>query len=543
LSFPGYISAQDIEQIGNKDPVHVSGSISGTTTFYNTDGPNQRDPFYWLLSGNLTVDVYGVSIPISATFTQQNRSFTQPFNQYGLSPHYKAVTLHLGYRSMNFSDFTLGGNVFLGGGFEVAPANSKVQVAGMYGQLVKPVAPGRLVDGLITGVPAYRRMGYAGKVSLGKQGNTVDFILFRAKDDVNSINADTIPELAPAENLVLGFKAAQKLAERVKLDFQYAFSAYTKDTRMGTPEDYNYSYLDNLGELFSPNGTTQYNGAILGNVSYTARLYQLKLAYRRIDPEFKTMGSVFLVNDIEDITGNASWRMFKSKVNVSASAGIQNNNLNADKISRMTRGIFSANVSYVPTQNLNLSANFANFSSSTRFSETLFLDSLNYIQVTRNAGLNVNYSMGDEQLRHMIFAMGNYQDVNDSQDNASTLYIINGGYQITFVPQDLALNGSLNFTNNTIIGLISNSVGPSLSASKSIMNRKLRLNLSATYLRSAADGELNGKFSNARFNTNYRHGKHHNFRTIFTYLNRKTYGAKESNIHEIRAEFSYAYTF
>src|SRR5687767_6807251 len=168
-----------------------------------------------------------MSIPVSATITQQNRSFTQPFNQFGLSPHYKDVTVHLGYRSMNFSDFTLAGNIFLGAGFEVAPHNANVRFSGMYGRLVKPVSPGRLVDGVIAGEPAYRRMGYAGKISFGKNGNLLDFILLKAKDDENSIKADTLQDLKPAENLVLGFRVAQKLSERIKFDIQYAFSAYT----------------------------------------------------------------------------------------------------------------------------------------------------------------------------------------------------------------------------------------------------------------------------------------------------------------------------
>lgn len=545
MALPCSLVAQDLENIGDRDPVQISGSISGTSTFYNTDGPSQRDPFYWLLSGNLTLSLYGVTVPISATFTQQNRSFTQPFNQYGLSPHYKAVTLHLGYRSMNFSEFTLGGNIFLGGGFEVAPENSKVSVSGMYGQLVKPVSPGRLVDGVITGRPAYRRMGYAGKVSFGKQknGSVTDVILFRAKDIENSINVDTLDNLKPAENLVMGIHTFQKLADRVSVDLQYAYSAYTLDTRANAPENYNYSYFDNLGDLFRPNATTQYNGAIAGNIQYTTPGMQLKLAYRRVDPEYKTMGSVFLVNDIEDITGNAAWRMFNNKVNLSASGGVQNNNLNADKVSKMTRGIFAFNVAWMATQKLNINANYSNFSASTRFSEALFLDSLNYIQVTKNAGLNINYITGTEQARQMIFAMGNYQDVQDSQDNTSTLYIINGGYQISFVPTDLTFNASLNFTNNTIVGLISNSSGPSLTVSKSFLKRKLKFNLSGTYLRSATEGEVTGKFSTLRLNTNYQYNQHHSIRAIMTYLNRETMGANARTINEFRAELSYAYTF
>jgi hypothetical protein len=543
IFFPCAIVAQDLENIDSKNPVHISGSLAATTTFYHTTGPSQRDPFFWLLNGNLTIDLYGVSVPISATITQQNRNFTQPFNQYGLSPHYKAVTVHMGYRTMNFSDFTLAGNIFLGAGFEVAPENSRVRVSGMYGRLVKPVAPGRLVDGAIIGQPAFLRMGYAGKVSLGRNGNLVDFIVFKGKDDANSIKTDSVQGLTPAENLVLGTRITQKLTEHLKIDIQYAFSAYTLDSRQTSLQDNSFSYANNFEPLFTPNSTSQYNAAVSGNISYTTPLYQLKAAYRRVDPEFKTMGSVFLVNDIEDITGTASWRMLKNKLNISVSGGVQTNNLNADKISQMTRGIYSVNVAYIANEKLNVTANYSNFSSSTRFSEVMFLDSLNYIQVTQNAGAGANYTTGTDDLRHTIFAMANYQDVNDSQDKTSTLYIINGGYQASFIPTDLALTASLNFTNNTIIGLVNNSVGPTVGITKGMFKRALRLNLTSTYLRSATDGTLNSKFANVRLGANYKYGTHHNVKLIFTYLNRQTFGAKESTIDEIRAELSYGYTF
>ncbi|MEQ8338575.1 MAG: hypothetical protein RIA62_14560 [Cyclobacteriaceae bacterium] len=42
-----------------------------------------------------------------------NTSFQQPFNQYGMSPTYKNVTAHIGFRSMNFSRYSLAGHLFL----------------------------------------------------------------------------------------------------------------------------------------------------------------------------------------------------------------------------------------------------------------------------------------------------------------------------------------------------------------------------------------------------------------------------------------------
>lgn len=119
---------------------------------------SRRDPYFWMVGANLNISVYGINIPLSATISQQNKSFTQPFNQYGLSPRYKDVTVHLGYRSMMFSNFSLGGSMFLGSGVEVNPKNSWVRVAAFYGRLVKPISASG-VSGLMVGVPTYGRWG------------------------------------------------------------------------------------------------------------------------------------------------------------------------------------------------------------------------------------------------------------------------------------------------------------------------------------------------------------------------------------------------
>ena len=44
---------QQLDQFAWDAPVHVSGKISTTSTIYWSDGDSQRDPFYWLVNGNV----------------------------------------------------------------------------------------------------------------------------------------------------------------------------------------------------------------------------------------------------------------------------------------------------------------------------------------------------------------------------------------------------------------------------------------------------------------------------------------------------------
>src|SRR5690606_30555610 len=90
--------------------------------YYGTSGiASRRQPFSWYITGAPVVSIYGISFPFSMTVSEQERRYAQPFNRYGVSPRYKWLTLHAGYRNVRFSDFTLAGVNMLGGGVEINP--------------------------------------------------------------------------------------------------------------------------------------------------------------------------------------------------------------------------------------------------------------------------------------------------------------------------------------------------------------------------------------------------------------------------------------
>lgn len=110
------LQGQDLSQIGKGEAIKVNGGISVSQLFNSSFGGEQRrDPYNYYLNGNLNFSIYGLSIPLTFNFSNQQFGFQQPFNQYGLSPTYKWITLHAGYTSMSFSPYTLSGHLFLGG--------------------------------------------------------------------------------------------------------------------------------------------------------------------------------------------------------------------------------------------------------------------------------------------------------------------------------------------------------------------------------------------------------------------------------------------
>jgi hypothetical protein len=546
---------QDLSSIDKKNPVKISGGVSATQAGYKAWGiNNRRDPYYWLFNANLNFDILGISIPFSATFSQQNKSFTQPFNNYGLSPRYKSITAHLGYRSMQLSTFTLAGTVFLGGGIEVVPAQSLVRFSAMYGRFSKAISV-QETEGVVSGQPAFERWGYGSKLSIGNKNRVADLIVFHAKDIYSSIPAAITDsfQLKPAENLVLGINTKQSIGKKTSIDIEYAFSAYTQDITIEESELKKYKFANNLGSTFTTNISSQFNNAVNANLCYTDKLFQFRMSYRRIDPEFKTMGSTFLNNDLEDLSGNLSWRMCKNKINISVGSGLQRNNLDNSFASRMNRFLGSLNICYLISKKLNVFSSYSNFTSNTKINNTRISpnqlgliqnqDSLAYNQITNNANGGINYTAGTQNVKHVFFANAAYQKANDNQGNGSVFHNLISGYQLSLLSKGLNINLSSSFNNSIIKNSFSKSLGPSLTISKQLFKKSVRSMLSISHLKTFNNGTISGANSMLRFSNSLKKGKHHNISMDLSYMIKNAGTNISESFREMRANFIYGFTF
>ncbi|MEO9964867.1 MAG: hypothetical protein ABJF11_03710 [Reichenbachiella sp.] len=547
LSMGQHATAQDLEQIGDQKLVRVSGGISTNTTFYHATGiESRRDPFYWMINANINFDFLGVvQVPFSMTISQQNKNFSQPqpFNRFGLSPKYKSVTAHLGHRSMTFSNYTLAGNLFFGVGVEVEPEDSFWRVSAMYGRFAKAVSKSAQ-SGLVFAEPTFKRLGYGVKVGLGKEKHNIDLILFKAKDDVHSIEITDEVDVLPEENLVLGFNTSHKINKRISFELEYAYSMFTRDTRIPPTTINDYTFVNNLGSLFTPNISSDYNGALQSKIKYTASWYQLNLSYRNIDPGYQTMGSSFLNNDLRDISGGIAWRMFKQKVNVAMNAGLQHNNLDNQLTAQVRRGIFSSNVSYAPNEKLNFNVSYSNFNSSTQQSQLrpdILTDTLEFFQVTRNGSINVNYQTNKEVgLNHTLFLSSSIQDATDSESNSSTFYNATLGHQVR-IGNAWSLGLTYTYNRNQSVGLVSVTTGPILTVGRSFFENKMRTSISGSLLNSYVQNSLESTVNNVRWMNSLRVGKKHSFSVSVYYLNKHLKEEDAEVINEIRGGVNYSY--
>jgi hypothetical protein len=354
--------AQDIAQLKGQKPVSLSSGFSLGSSFYAADGvENRRAPFAWTLSGSPTLAIYGMKVPFSFSVSNQHRSFQQPFNQVGLTPQYKWVKLHIGYSSARFSQYTLAGRRFLGGGVELTPG--KWRLGYVQGRFQKAVGFDSLA---VTNagqypsavpIPAFSRYGYAAKLGFGSQKSFIDVSYLKAQDRESSIPIPTAlaRTLRPAENAVVGLNTQVTLFKKLTWTTDLGVSAYTRDVRSDSveiPEKYAF-----MSKFILPRLSSQVQTAGESSLNFRNKFMGLRVQYRRIDPDFKSMGAFFFQTDMEQWLVAPSLNLFKNKLQINGSYGWQNNNISATRSRTTRRTIGSAALILRGGKHFNFQAN------------------------------------------------------------------------------------------------------------------------------------------------------------------------------------------
>jgi hypothetical protein len=548
--------AQDVEQafkdsknILKEDPVSVTGSIGANAVFYQPYGiAPRRDPFYWVLNANLNISLFNkVSVPFSAVITQQDKNysngldkFSQPFNQFGISPKYRWLTVHAGFRSLEFSEYTLSGAMFLGGGVEIKPEKSLVSGSGFYGRFVKAVPQGG-VDGVVVSLPAYERWGGGAKIKLGTENNYGEFIFLKIRDQKNSLAFDTALTVTPQENQILSVGTKQKINRWLSASADLAYSMYSKNLY---EEIYKLERFTYVNQIYSPRPSSQFNKAMNAGLEFSPGKYRLGIKYKRIDPDYKTLGSIFLTNDVEELSLNTAFAVLKNKISVTAASGVQQNNLDKNQLVTSRRVIGSLNLSYNITSHLNISAHYSNFSSNTLPVRDVFTDSIKFVQLTQNGGLAASYAFGKKKLKHTLNNNSTYQESGSNKQGLTTFFNETFSYNIFLEEFGLGLNLSALYNKATNAGQgINEGYGPNLGLQKSFFKSKIRLQLSVGFQNTYLDKKALNKNQSYNFTLSYTIDKHQSLKINCSYLDKKAIARNAQQFSEVRGSVGYIYNF
>ena len=511
FSLPILAQQVDLENIDTqlkeklkKKPFSISGNASVSGVYNQASDSPTNEPFLYFFNGNITLGFYDWTMPINYRYTNQGDALDYQipfkFNRLSLHPKYKWVLAHIGDVSMSFSPYTFNGLQFTGGGLELTPEKYPLRASFMGGQLAKATE----YDGRPQTIPTYERWGYGTKLSYKKEDLEIGGILFFANDKANSLSVPIPDEkkIYPLSNQVYSGFAKYKPLHFVEVFGEYALSL------LGNTQSQKQDF-------------TAYNAGI--NFIFTKA--SVGVRYEKVDPDYKTLGAYYFVNDMENITLNSSLNLFKGNVSIATSIGRQHDNLNQQKPKQSNQWVGSANVNAKVTPKLSLSGSYSNF---TMFTNKLInpfdrinnpqlyehpQDSINYRQVSQNTNANIAYAINEKQNITLSYS---FNDVVNKQNDIvrrggiSRFHNAGAAYMVQFPESKLSLSPSFNYSYSIVAREKTEVMGPSLTVGKAFFEDKLNTTLLGNYSISQS-ATSKGSTANAQLNVNFLPWKNHQF--------------------------------
>jgi hypothetical protein len=387
--------AQDLSDISEAKPFTISGSLSIQGQHFHSPGSaySERPDLTGYLFFSPTIGIYGIELPFSVYLTTNQTQFRQPFNEFGVSPRYKSITAHLGYRSVQYSQYTLASERWLGVGGDLRlPV---LRLSAMYGRFKAAAEE----DTTIHAPRIYKRTGYAFKVGFGNDGNYVDLNYFHGRDDSASLPAEPVPSTVhPSENVVLGLLTHFGLFEgAITVDGEIAGSVFTRD--LSAPEIDLTDVPDFARNLMAVNSSTRFNLAMRGSIGYSSRPFRLSLKYERVEPDFESMGVGYITGDHEDITVAPMLNLIR-ELRLSGSIGIRRNNLLDTRLTTTHRLISSAGIAWQPSVDFGIDARYSNYSTNSTDGRIRVTDTTRIENVSQMISIAPRYTFGPQESRH-----------------------------------------------------------------------------------------------------------------------------------------------
>lgn len=536
------LTAQDVEQGYNSlrdriknDPIKVTGMFSGFGQYYNTTNNNQRAlPFSGRLMAGVNFDILGVKAPFSMFMSSGGELFNYKLPSYvfaGISPSYKWAKLHLGNRTMAFDKYTFSGQSFDGIGLELTP--SKWTIKTFYGRLRR--ARIEDVNTIQRLEPIYKRLGAGVQAGFEDNGNKLLLSLFKGWDEPNSIpQPDSSFTVFPSENTIISLDGEKKIGKNLNLKVNYAISGLTEN--VNSPIAIQANFLQSYAGLLNTNVSSRWNDALNTELIYRIGKNSISAGYEKVDPGYRTLGSLYFNDDIENFTLGTRFNLLKNKINLNLKGGLQRNNLANDQKNQYNRFVGSAIALWRITKTLNLNLNYSSFNS-TNIRHSL-IDPFNPIPISelvlnnQNANAGLSYSFPTNERSSSIiqtnvsYAKGR-SIINDTiQDNSQTdTYMIFGYYGLDLFGPALNTGITYSYTLNQLGYLKASSNSFGLILNKELIKEKLGLSVQSSFSNNRQErineNDVAANLWNASISLNYSISKKSSLMFIGNYLQNK----------------------
>lgn len=555
--FSKLLKSQDVEstyqQIKEKiaGPVlQVKGGINASLLgAYTNSSVRRADPFAWRLNGQLQFDFFGIKMPVSLLMSSRSTVFNYQLPAYtfvGLRPSYRWATLHLGNSNMSFSPYTLSGHSFQGVGVELKPGIWRVRA--MRGQLrragVRELGQLQAID------PTFRRTAWGIKAGVDTGKEHLEVTVFKASDQFDLSALDSVA-VRPKENLVLGLGGRKSISPNLFVAIDYAVSFLTRDSNSPDRIDPPSSMLT-LGLLDFKNSTATHK-ALKTSFGVKTNFGSIEFHHEWVDPGYRSLGTLFFNDDLENITASSTFSMLNKKLNVHANLGIQRNNLSGFESNVNRRFIGTLNATYSGIKAVTLNLNYSNFSSTNRLrslSDPLdLLDSIKLVLVNQQLNVAANYSLGADK-KSMLNAQFSVQKGNAIQNDEVQRNQQNQYYLGQLSHTYLFNNRGMSLSSSLMLNIYENqqfrntSIAPTLSFVFPLWKNQLKWTTIFSYLYQRTNPVQDSRILNWQNQLSFSWDKKHRLLLQMGLIQRDGKESQSpSSFFESRGRLTYAWRF
>ena len=469
--------AQDISQIAKSNPLIITGAVGTQNTYYHSSiGDGYASPLSNMVFLNLNISVYGISMPFSLYYSNDNLDFNYPHISFNLNPRYKNWTGYIGRGSMAYSSYVMDMS-FNGIGVEYDDGK-RWRFGAFYGQLRNAINDDPTDPAARN--PQYKRLGWGFKMGYGDAANYIDLYLLRAYDRLNSIDEQWQQYIAPQENIVVGLKGNVQPLKFLNITANAAASLFSTDTRADKVDN---KTADRWSTVFD----TRYSSMarFAGDISATLSLQGVNASvfYRMIQPDYLSLGTYYMSNNYHALGINLSTTLMNN-VSLAATFSGQADNL-TDRQLYTTRGyVYSAMASTRLSQNFNLTASYSGYTQNQGDGTAKVNDTTKVDRIMQSFSLTPSASFDSDTYSHSVSLTGSITDNKDRNKFATgesdvTSWALGLGYGLGIKPWDTDFMLNLSHQVSDGYQTTYTSDVASLGASRSFLKEK-ELSLGAT---------------------------------------------------------------
>ena len=535
------LSAQDISSFGNKNSYNLSGNINLGINYYDISGerPSFYAPYGYQISGHVNGQIGGINIPLQFSLNQNSNSISSPFNLYGASPYYKWIKLHLGYRSLSFSPYIYNGRSFLGIGVELNPG--KFNVTAFRGRLKNLLAIRQAQLNETEILPTYTRWVHGARLGYGNRRSRIEIMGVHIEDDPSTGKGALY---SPQENIVFGSKAQLNILKRLNLGINASISLLTSDLNATTFETQS-ELSEQLSTITTLNASSRASWAGDAFINYNYKGYEIGVKGKRINPFYTSLGTNYLVNDIENYTLNATAPFFKNKLRIQGSIGQERDNLLGHKAFTSVRTIGSVAILFRQGQNLFIQGRYNNYQQENESGLYVINDSIRVLTTTSNVMLASQFTILKSDLKEVrvnanIFSNQVIDEV--AIEGNQELFTGMGGYlNANYILKEKAfsIGPVFNYQDFKSVETHQKRIGIGVNASKSFFDQKLNASINTIYNSDINQENDDGYFLSFFFNLRYNIQKQFAVNLRLNHNNNQ--GIISQSYNEWRGHLSFSY--